>query len=99
MPVELLCLENPLLDIISGQGYVALFDGLHLTYSSGDEMLTKYDLKPNDAILAEAKHLGIYEDLLQNRDVTLVAGGAAQNTARGAQVSLDLGIAAGAHAS
>jgi adenosine kinase len=50
-------------------------------------MLAKYGLKANDAILAEAKHLGIYEDLLQNRNATLVAGGAAQNTARGAQAS------------
>ena len=49
-------------------------------------MLEKYGLKPNDAILAEEKHMGIYEDLLSNRKAQLVAGGAAQNTARGAQV-------------
>ena len=49
-------------------------------------MLEKYGLKPNDAILAEEKHMGIYEDLLQNRNAKLIAGGAAQNTARGAQV-------------
>ena len=49
-------------------------------------MLEKYGLKPNDAILAEEKHMGIYEDLLNNRDAKLLAGGAAQNTARGAQV-------------
>jgi adenosine kinase len=55
---------------------------------SDDEMLAKYGLKANDAILAEEKHLGIFEDLLQNRNATLVAGGAAQNTARGAQVCL-----------
>jgi hypothetical protein len=68
---ELLCLENPLLDI---QGV-------------GDEkLLEKYGLKANDAILAEEKHLGLYEDLLQNYDAKLIAGGAAQNTARGAQV-------------
>ncbi|KAI2092147.1 adenosine kinase [Ophidiomyces ophidiicola] len=69
----LLCLENPLLDI---QGV-------------GDEaMLKKYDLKANDAILAEEKHMGLYEDLLQNCDAKLIAGGAAQNTARGAQYVL-----------
>lgn len=50
-------------------------------------MLAQFGLKPNDAILAEEKHMGIYEDLLQNRDAKLIAGGAAQNTARGAQVS------------
>jgi hypothetical protein len=43
-------------------------------------------MKPNDAILAEEKHMGLYEDLLQNHDAKLIAGGAAQNTARGAQV-------------
>jgi adenosine kinase len=49
-------------------------------------MLKKYDIKANDAILAEDKHMGLYEDLLQNRNAKLIAGGAAQNTARGAQV-------------
>lgn len=51
-------------------------------------MLEKYGLKANDAILAEPKHSGLYEDLLQNRNAKLIAGGAAQNTARGAQVRL-----------
>ena len=50
-------------------------------------MLEKYGLKPNDAILAEDKHLGLYEDLIQNHNAKLIAGGSAQNTARGAQVS------------
>ncbi|KAL1957685.1 hypothetical protein VTO42DRAFT_5662 [Malbranchea cinnamomea] len=69
----LLCLENPLLDI-QGVGDAA--------------MLEKYELKANDAILAEEKHMGLYEDLLQNRNAKLIAGGAAQNTARGAQYML-----------
>ena len=30
--------------------------------------------------------MGLYEDLLQNHNAKLIAGGAAQNTARGAQV-------------
>ena len=30
----------------------------------------------------------LYEDLLQNRDAKLIAGGAAQNTARAAQVGI-----------
>ncbi|KAJ5562872.1 Adenosine kinase [Penicillium sp. DV-2018c] len=68
----LLCLENPLLDI-QARGDAAL--------------LEKYGLKPNDAILAEDKHMGIYEDLLA-RDAKLIPGGAAQNTARGAQYML-----------
>ncbi|KAI9646714.1 adenosine kinase [Ciborinia camelliae] len=69
----LLCLENPLLDI-QAQGNQALLD--------------KYGLKPNDAILAEEKHISIYEDLLNNYSAKLIAGGGAQNTARGAQYIL-----------
>ncbi|RFU34018.1 hypothetical protein B7463_g2272, partial [Scytalidium lignicola] len=69
----LLCLENPLLDI----------------QAVGDQaLLDKYGLKSNDAILAEEKHLGIYEDLLNNYSAILIAGGGAQNTARGAQYLL-----------
>ncbi|KAK7739552.1 adenosine kinase [Diaporthe eres] len=70
---RLLCLENPLLDI---QAY------------GNDELLAKYGLKANDAILAEDKHKPIYEDLLNNFEAKLIAGGAAQNTARGAQYIL-----------
>jgi adenosine kinase len=58
------------------------------TPRSDEATLAKYGLKPNDAILAEEKHMGLYEDLLQNHDAKLIAGGAAQNTARGAQVAV-----------
>ncbi|KAF4124138.1 adenosine kinase [Geosmithia morbida] len=69
----LLCLENPLLDI----------------QAKGDQaLLDKYGLKANDAILAEEKHKPLYEDLLNNYDAKLIAGGAAQNSARGAQYIL-----------
>lgn len=44
-------------------------------------------MKENDAILAEEKHLGLYDDL-EKLDAKLIAGGAAQNTARGAQYIL-----------
>lgn len=50
-------------------------------------MLQKYSLKPNDAILAEESHMPLYDDLL-SRKHALIAGGAAQNTARGAQYIL-----------
>ena len=50
-----------------------------------EKLLEKYGLKANDAILAEQKHMGLYEELI-NRDAKLIPGGAAQNTARGAQV-------------
>jgi adenosine kinase len=69
---ELLCLENPLLDIQA---------------TGDDALLEKYGLKANDAILAEDKHKGLYEELLA-KDAKLLAGGAAQNTARGAQYLL-----------
>jgi len=71
---ELLCLENPLLDI-QGQGDEAL--------------LNQYGLKANDAVLADmSKHATIFDELINNRDAKLLAGGAAQNTARGAQYLL-----------
>ncbi|KAI8932694.1 hypothetical protein NX059_010188 [Plenodomus lindquistii] len=71
---ELLCLENPLLDI---QGV------------ADEKLLEKYGLKANDAILADPeKHMDLYDDLIQNFDAKLIAGGAAQNTARGAQYIL-----------
>lgn len=58
-----------------------------IIFLSDAALLEKYELKPNDAILAEDKHMGIYEDLLA-RDAKLIPGGAAQNTARGAQVCI-----------
>jgi adenosine kinase len=53
-----------------------------------EKLLEKYGLKANDAILAEEKHLGIFDDLIKNYSAKLIAGGAAQNTARGAQYIL-----------
>ncbi|CAN8096819.1 unnamed protein product [Discula destructiva] len=70
---RLLCLENPLLDI---QAF------------GSDALLAKYNLKANDAILAEEDHKPLYEELLNDHDAKLIAGGAAQNTARGAQYLL-----------
>jgi adenosine kinase len=56
---------------------------------SDQKLLDKYGLKANDAILADPeKHMGLYEDLIQNYNAVLIAGGAAQNTARGAQYIL-----------
>lgn len=42
---SLFCLGNPLLDV---------------QVSKGEELLKKYDLKANDAILAEEKHAPMY---------------------------------------
>ncbi|KAJ3224224.1 hypothetical protein HK099_000085 [Clydaea vesicula] len=49
------------------------------------ELLAKYDLKANDAILAEEKHKPLYDELVRDYNVEYVAGGAAQNAMRGAQ--------------
>ncbi|KAH7886338.1 Ribokinase-like protein [Phlebopus sp. FC_14] len=66
---QLFCLGNPLLDV---------------QVRDGEELLKKYDLKANDAILAEENHMPIYEEIVKNYPVTYVAGGASQNAARGA---------------
>ncbi|KAF9478076.1 adenosine kinase [Pholiota conissans] len=73
---SLFCMGNPLLD---------------MQVRDGEVLLEKYGLKANDAILAEEKHAHIYEDLVSNYDVTYVAGGAAQNAARGAAYVLPAG--------
>ncbi|CEP63866.1 adenosine kinase LALA0_S09e04258g [Lachancea lanzarotensis] len=69
----IVCLGNPLLDI---QATVE------------DEYLARYNLKPNDAVLLDAStdepRMAIFDELVQHPDVKFVAGGAAQNTARGA---------------
>jgi adenosine kinase len=96
-PLALLAMGNPLLD---------------MQVVDKPELLEKYSLKPNDAVLAEGKqsemcvrssssslHVsddsadreiygadGRYDDLQKNYDVLYVAGGAAQNCARAAQV-------------
>ncbi|BEI86416.1 hypothetical protein CcaverHIS002_0607030 [Cutaneotrichosporon cavernicola] len=69
------CIGNPLLDI-------------QVSPQDGPKYLEKYGLKSNDAILAEEKHMPIYEDIVANSEVTYVAGGAAQNAARAASYVL-----------
>ncbi|TFY70392.1 hypothetical protein EVG20_g2622 [Dentipellis fragilis] len=65
----LLCIGHPLLDI---------------QVTNGEELLQKYGLKANDAILAQEKHRPLYEEIVRDYSVTYVAGGGAQNAARGA---------------
>lgn len=69
MGYPLLALGNPLLD---------------LQVDVTEEYLNKYDLKANDAILIEDKHKPIYEEVMQMDNKHILAGGAAQNAARGA---------------
>ncbi|KAK8926162.1 Adenosine kinase 2 [Platanthera zijinensis] len=71
----LLGMGNPLLDIS------AVVD---------NEFLHKYDLKLNNAILAEEKHLPMYEELASKYNVEYIAGGATQNTIRVAQWMLQI---------
>lgn len=59
---------------------------LDISAYADDELLSKYDLKPDNAILAEPKHKPLNEDLIENYDVDYIAGGASQNTARIVQV-------------
>ncbi|XP_020094386.1 adenosine kinase 2-like [Ananas comosus] len=71
----LLGMGNPLLDIS------AVVD---------EEFLNKYDLKPNNAILAEEKHLPMYDELATKYSVEYIAGGATQNSIRVAQWMLQI---------
>lgn len=50
-----------------------------------EEMLTKYDVKVDSAILAEEKHMPIYKELAEMPGVQYIAGGATQNSIRVAQ--------------
>lgn len=61
---------NPLLDISS---------------TVGQDVLDKYEVKLNDAILAEEKHMPIYEELVLKYNASFIAGGATQNSIRVAQ--------------
>lgn len=61
-----------------------------LTQTRDEALLEKYGLKANDAILAEDKHQSIYDELINNRNAKFIAGGAAQNSARGAQVCVGI---------
>jgi len=66
----LLGMGNPLLDMIT---------------EVPKDMLTKYGLNANDSIMAEEKHMPLYEELKNNYNLIYVAGGATQNSIRGAQ--------------
>jgi adenosine kinase len=73
MSFPLVALGNPLLD---------------LQVDVDEAYLQKYDLKANDAILIEPKHSPIFAEVVANPNKHIVAGGAAQNAARGAQYLL-----------
>ena len=62
---------NPLLDIAA---------------TCDEGFMEKYGLKPDNAILAEEKHLPMYEEIKKMHDVEFTAGGATQNSMRICQV-------------
>jgi len=57
-----------------------------MTVVGNPEILRKYDLKSNDAILAGEKQAGIYEELEKDPNVQYTAGGSGQNSLRVVQV-------------
>jgi adenosine kinase len=67
---QLLGMGNPLLDISA---------------VVPQEVLDKYKITLNNAILAEEEHMPIYQDLKDNYAVEFIAGGATQNSLRVAQ--------------
>jgi len=70
--IVLVGMGNPLLDI---------------SVDLGDDttLLTKYELKMGDAILAEEKHQPLYKELAESYKPQYIAGGATQNSIRVAQ--------------
>lgn len=70
MKGALLGMGNPLLDISA---------------DVGQELLDKYEVTLNNAILAEAKHVPLYDELAAAAGVEYIAGGATQNSIRVAQ--------------
>jgi len=67
---KLLGIGNPLLDI---------------SVNSNTEYLEKYKIKLGNSTLAGEADLPIYEDIVKQPDVLYIAGGATQNSIRGAQ--------------
>lgn len=59
-----------------------------MTVVGDQNLLKKYDLKSNNAILAEEKHMPLYEELMNNEKIEYTAGGSGQNSLRVAQVFL-----------
>lgn len=58
---------------------------LDISADVDQDILDKYDLKLDNAILAEEKHQPLYEEMIQKYKVQYIAGGATQNSMRIAQ--------------
>lgn len=60
---------------------------LDLIGNVNTDVLDKYNLKANNAYLAEEKHMTLFKELREEYDATYVVGGSAQNSLRVAQVN------------
>lgn len=70
----LLGMGNPLLDVSA---------------TVDEEFLKKYEMKPNDAILATEKHKNLCSELIDKYNAEYIAGGSVQNALRVAQWFLE----------
>lgn len=73
--------------MLTSEGYILGLGNplLDVSAIANDEFLKKYDLEPNNAILADEKHQNLCKDMSENFKVDYIAGGAAQNSMRVAQ--------------
>lgn len=55
---------------------------LDISANVDKKFLEKYQLKPNDAILASEMHMPLYQELIDNYNAEFIAGGSVQNTLR-----------------
>lgn len=55
---------------------------LDISTVADEKFLQKYDLKPDNAILAEDKHKPLYEELVEKYNAEYIAGGSVQNSLR-----------------
>lgn len=62
---------------------------LDISANVNEDFLNKYELKPNDAILANNLHKNLYNELVKNYNAEYIAGGSVQNALRVAQWILD----------
>lgn len=58
---------------------------LDISAEVGQDLLDKYDVQLDSAILAEEKHQPLFKELIENYSPQYIAGGATQNTIRVAQ--------------
>lgn len=58
---------------------------LDISATVDEPFLAKYEMLPNNAILAEEKHMPVYNELIEKFNAEFIAGGSVQNSFRVAQ--------------